>query len=315
MKKLAMLIISSACFLTAPARADEVTTADLPFELFKFEGSQLYAKKQAKYAKYKLENNVEAKGRVLTYVYTLAGDHTPLEIGENYKQSLAEQGFELHFERESTRPGSICGNPDLDDVCAPSPQYNDTYFLEMKKAAPEGDSYVHVIAAQSREGFKAKSRAASLPEMVVEPGGHAIILRVVVPASLKKQMVKESAATILEKLKTDGKIDLYGIYFDTDKADIKPQSAPVLSEIVKAMQEDPNIKLLIGGHTDNVGSADHNIDLSLRRAAAVVKALVAQGIAKERLDAKGYGDSRPVADNATEEGRAKNRRVELSKTT
>jgi outer membrane protein OmpA-like peptidoglycan-associated protein len=104
----------------------------------------------------------------------------------------------------------------------------------------------------------------------------------------------------------------YGIYFDFNKDTLKPESEPVLKEIAETMAHNPDWKLTVEGHTDNVGGDAYNLDLSKRRAAAVKQALVSQyNIAPERLLTGGYGASRPVAPNDTLEGRARNRRVEL----
>ena len=109
-----------------------------------------------------------------------------------------------------------------------------------------------------------------------------------------------------------GKAAVYGIYFDTGKAEIKPESEPALKEIAKLLQADPKLKLYVVGHTDNSGGLDYNMKLSKDRADAVVKALTGKyGIAASRLSAFGVGPLAPVASNQTEEGRAKNRRVEL----
>ncbi|MEO5815696.1 MAG: OmpA family protein [Gemmatimonadaceae bacterium] len=106
---------------------------------------------------------------------------------------------------------------------------------------------------------------------------------------------------------------LYGIYFDFNSATIKPQSEPVLREIVSVMKSQPGWVLKVEGHTDNVGGDARNLDLSSRRAAAVRAALVARGIPEGRLTSGGYGASRPHETNTTLAGRARNRRVELSR--
>jgi len=104
----------------------------------------------------------------------------------------------------------------------------------------------------------------------------------------------------------------YGIYFDFAKATLKPESEPVLKEIAQALKDNPDWKLTVEGHTDNIGGDAYNLDLSKRRALAVKEALVAQyNIAPDRLANDGFGASRPVESNDTLEGRARNRRVEL----
>jgi outer membrane protein OmpA-like peptidoglycan-associated protein len=106
-------------------------------------------------------------------------------------------------------------------------------------------------------------------------------------------------------------ITLEPIYFDFDKATIKPVSYPVLDEVAKVMRDGPTIVVRVEGHTDDVGSDAYNARLSERRAHSVVKYLVAKGIDPARLQAIGFGESRPIATNDTPEGRAKNRRTEF----
>lgn len=103
------------------------------------------------------------------------------------------------------------------------------------------------------------------------------------------------------------------ISFDTDQARIKAESEPAVAEIGKLLQASPTLKLAVEGHTDNAGTPAHNQTLSEARAREVVRLIAGQGIAADRLQATGFGQSRPLADNATEDGRAKNRRVELVK--
>lgn len=113
-------------------------------------------------------------------------------------------------------------------------------------------------------------------------------------------------------LDSAGHVALY-LNFDTDKTALRPEAQPVIAQIVKLMQSDPSLKLTIEGHTDNQGTSAHNRTLSEGRAAAVVAALRMAGIAADRIQAKGYGQDRPIAGNDSEDGRAQNRRVELVK--
>jgi OmpA-OmpF porin, OOP family len=121
-----------------------------------------------------------------------------------------------------------------------------------------------------------------------------------------------SASKMLDELDSQGFIALY-INFDTNRWDLKPDAQATISEIVMMLETQPSLRLGVEGHTDNVGSAAANKTLSENRAKSVMQALIAQGIAADRLDAGGFGQERPLADNRTDEGRAKNRRVELVK--
>jgi outer membrane protein OmpA-like peptidoglycan-associated protein len=121
-----------------------------------------------------------------------------------------------------------------------------------------------------------------------------------------------TANKLLDELNAKGFITLY-INFDTNKWDIKPDAQPTLAEVVKALKASPNMKVSIEGHTDNVGQAATNKTLSENRAKSVMNALVAQGVPAVRLSAAGFGQEKPIADNRSEEGRAKNRRVEIVK--
>jgi OOP family OmpA-OmpF porin len=126
------------------------------------------------------------------------------------------------------------------------------------------------------------------------------------------QEVTADAKSMARDIGATGKVAIYGIYFDFNKAEVKPESNPVLKEIASLLKQNPKMNLYVVGHTDNVGALNTNMDLSQRRADAVVQALVSKyGADAKRLKAQGVGPLCPVTSNKTEEGRAKNRRVEL----
>jgi outer membrane protein OmpA-like peptidoglycan-associated protein len=124
--------------------------------------------------------------------------------------------------------------------------------------------------------------------------------------------VASEPAAIEERLKKEGRVDVYGIYFDFAKSTLRPESERVLDEIATVLKNNPTWKLKVDGHTDNIGGDAYNVDLSRQRSAAVKAALVERHrIASDRLTADGLGASRPKATNETLSGRALNRRVEL----
>ena len=115
----------------------------------------------------------------------------------------------------------------------------------------------------------------------------------------------------LMPIQKDAKIVLRNVFFDTDKATLKPMSYTELDKLVEIMNKNPKIKIEIGGHTDNVGSKAYNQRLSQSRAESVVNYLISKGFSSDRMTYKGYGFDDPIATNNTEEGRAQNRRVEF----
>jgi outer membrane protein OmpA-like peptidoglycan-associated protein len=139
-----------------------------------------------------------------------------------------------------------------------------------------------------------------------------IQLTVIEEKAFEASMKPPEASALKAALDKDGRVALY-VNFDFAKSTLKPDAAPVIAQVLKLLKDNPALKLAIEGHTDNVGGHDYNAKLSQARAGAMVSALVAQGIAAERLKSGGFGPDKPIADNATSEGRAKNRRVELVK--
>ncbi|HSN49969.1 MAG TPA: OmpA family protein [Bacteroidales bacterium] len=132
----------------------------------------------------------------------------------------------------------------------------------------------------------------------------------IVLKELMKQVV--TASDMFVALNRDGHVALY-INFDTGKSIIRPESRPIIEQIAGMLKTNPDLILSVEGHTDNAGNAASNKTLSVERAKSVVAAIVEQGISAERLSPSGYGQDKPIGDNNTEEGRAKNRRVELVK--
>jgi len=146
---------------------------------------------------------------------------------------------------------------------------------------------------------------------VRSPFGDQYYLTIVEKEAMAQEVTAD-AKSLMSDIQAKGCASVYGIYFDFDKADIKPTSEPAIKEIAKLLQDNKGLKLYVVGHTDNVGNIDYNMKLSKARADAVVKELTTKyKVSAQRLKAYGVGSLAPVASNKTDEGRAKNRRVEL----
>jgi outer membrane protein OmpA-like peptidoglycan-associated protein len=171
-----------------------------------------------------------------------------------------------------------------------------------KLVRPEGDVYVYLTAVEWPKDdptYKAKK-------------GAYMAVDIIESKVMTQNMVVVSADEMSKAIIATGRVALYGILFDSNKADIKVESKAALDEIAKYLKTNTSMKLHVVGHTDNVGGLDANLALSKRRAEAVVTALTGQyGITASRLKANGVAYLAPVAVNTTEDGRAKNRRVEL----
>jgi outer membrane protein OmpA-like peptidoglycan-associated protein len=146
---------------------------------------------------------------------------------------------------------------------------------------------------------------------VLPYGNRAYRLDIVEKQAMTQQVVADAAA-LLADLDRSGHAVLHGVFFETDTATVRPESAAALAEIAALLRDHPQLAAFVVGHTDMTGAFEHNLDLSERRAGAVVDALVEEhGISRDRLTARGVGPLAPIGSNRTETGRALNRRVEL----
>jgi OmpA-OmpF porin, OOP family len=156
-----------------------------------------------------------------------------------------------------------------------------------------------VVATASHEGYTDATQGAD-----VESGKVGQI-------DLLLHRSHENATTLEGQIQKTGTAIIYGIHFDLDKSTLRPDSTPALEAVLSIMRKDPKAHWIVSGHTDNTGTPEHNAPLSLARAQAVCQWLQKNAVDAALLQAKGFGADRPVADNATANGRALNRRVEL----
>lgn len=277
---------------------------------------------------YSPEREIELEGALTRLVYVLPENRSPLEVLRNYQDVVGEAGGEVAFECRREECGGDAGKSasggggdmsltqyffsesDIAEpafsngACAVTTWINDQRFFAARVPQEDREAWVTVQTYTMTDDLYCK-----------ELNGRTIaVVHVLEPKGRDKKMVVVEAKEMESAIDLDGSIALYGIYFDTDKAELKPESEPTLREIATLMAGTPSLAVLVVGHTDSQGSFDYNLDLSARRAAAVKAALVAaHAVAADRLATAGAGMMAPVASNATDEGRAKNRRVVLVK--
>ena len=236
----------------------------------------------------KMTKSEQLEGKVATFWYTMPSERSVLEVFRNYEAALASAGFATIF---TCKGREQCGPQMPLKGLGYMPGGDEARYLVGKKTRPEGDVYVAMHINPTASHF-----------VVVET------------KAMETGLVKITADALGTDILRDGHVAVYDLLFDTGKADLKPESTAALEQIAALLTKSAAMKLHVVGHTDNVGTLDANLDLSRRRAAAVVSALTARhGIAAARLRADGVGPLAPVASNDTDQGRGKNRRVELVK--
>jgi len=327
----AIVALAAATLLSAAAGAQQEAAGARDFPLIKrYEGSRLIGYDSRPFDAVKIivgKLNLAENGQpAVDTVRTLEGRHTrllylappqrsALEVFRNYENELAAKGFSVLFKcsgeeqcesygaelyRVLYPPTAALQNNELSKVAFNVP--GDPHYLTATLSRPEGPVAVSL--------YVAIDRGTAFPETKDRV---AVLLDVIEDKPMETRMVTVDAAKMANDIAATGRVALYGLYFDTDKADLKPASAPSLAEIGKLLKTQPDLKVYIVGHTDNVGGFDYNMSLSQRRAKSVVDQLVQSGIAADRLKAAGAGLIAPVAPNDDETGRSKNRRVEIVK--
>jgi flagellar motor protein MotB len=249
----------------------------------------------------KFAKSQHLEGKITRIVYVAPQGRSVLEVFRNYQGALKKAAFETLFTcslQECCASGCssprMYGSGDFDDYWGPD---HGIRYVSAKLARPEGDVYVSLLVDDQ----------GAL-------GGPGVEIYVIEMKPMESDLITVDAASLANDINRTGHASVYGIYFDTGKADVKPESDTTLKEIAKLLQGDPKLKLYVVGHTDNQGALDLNMDLSRRRADAVFAALTTKyAVPAGRLRAYGSGPYAPVASNDGENGRAKNRRVELVK--
>ncbi len=273
--------------------------------------------------KKKFDTTITLQGKVTRSLYSSPLERSSLEVFGNYTDALKAKGFEVVFECAKEACGAEFKNlkyswndPGLVVISEESDQRRnslsramffgvvDPRYALFKKGEVGAETYISVFAAQN-QSVRMGDFSAALKNRV------GVLIEIVEPKTREDKIVTLSADDLGAAIGASGRVAIYGIFFDYDKADIKSNSQPQLDQMVTYLRNNSKVKIYVVGHTDNRGALDYNMKLSGARAIAVVKALTAAGVDKSRMVPKAAGPIAPLASNRTPEGQAKNRRVEL----
>ncbi len=258
----------------------------------------------------RIDKWLEVEGRITRINYSLEGERSFYEVYANYLRAAEKAGFTIlakGHDKLSSVKGKV-GQRGFLGVHYSANAFPPGASLLLTGSASSGGSGYFAARLDRPEGrvylvFGAAQYSQDKIEALVD---------IIEMKPLENDLVLIDAEAMAKEIDRSGKVALYGIFFDHDKATLKEESAPALQEIAGLLQAHPKLDLYVVGHTDGSGSLDYNLRLSASRAAAVREALVQKhGIAAERLTPHGVGPLAPVASNREETGRARNRRVEL----
>jgi outer membrane protein OmpA-like peptidoglycan-associated protein len=335
-----LTIAANAIAQTAPPKADKTGSADDPlvkryagsfivmhqrqeFTDMELPLSKLEPVKGATDGSLRATNSKTVEGRRTHILYWVGKDRSPLEVARNYQDELKAQGGRVVYECKDTACGGEStgnvqrGEPGLINFLFPRSKASESYGTP-SYCAMDGkvtDLRYSVVELTGGRGYASIATYSTTGQ-----GGSCsnfdpatfVTLDLIETKAREQRMVTIKSSEMADALNGSGRIALYGILFDTDKATLKSESDATLEQIGKLMKEKPTLKLLVVGHTDHVGTYASNMDLSQRRAASVVTALTSRySVKQDRLTPIGVSYAAPVASNKDEDGRAKNRRVEL----
>jgi OmpA-OmpF porin, OOP family len=320
------ILLTAALSLALPAGAADKPTRDIPGKqdsplLSRYEGSVLSAAGDDPLGFTRLVDVEGGKpvlrqveGRVTSRFYFGPKGTGAVDVFRNYRQALEAAGFQVVYACEEPQ----CRKDRTQRLVADLPReargINENVLARSMFNNGDQPGFNLISARKAGAGGDIRVQVA----MSVDSGTGATagrvqqLLQVVEPATAGTGKVTVDARAIGDTLKRDGKIALYGVHFDTNKAVLKPDSDEQLKQMAQALNTARDTRVFIVGHTDNQGDFENNLGLSQRRAQAVADALSTRfGIAANRMTARGVASLAPVATNADDAGRARNRRVEL----
>lgn len=237
-------------------------------------------------------------GDLTKHTYTIENVST-LKVYENYKAALTNAGFNFISQCELDQCGTEQQINDVGDQLSLAGDvynwYRKPYYLLAKKSLPTGNVYIALFIG----GYESQ---VGVQQVIVQE------------KTVQTGLVNVNADSLKQQIDAEGKALIYGIYFDTGKAEIKAESKPTLDAIAELLTRNPDLLLYVVGHTDDTGDGAANVTLSKQRADSVVAALIKDyQVASSRLQAQGVGPYAPAGNNTSDAGKQKNRRVELVK--
>ncbi len=257
-----------------------------------------------------INDDLIAEGQLSKHLYIAPDDHSPLEIFRNYETAVKKAGFEIIAKKEGEVSAAFSrrlyeqvdfNNSRNTTFEGLDPAEKGAYYLTAKQSRAEGEVYLSIFTA--RHGFYGGGWPDGLP---------VVYQTIVEEKDLDSDLI--SVSGVMKDIQSRGKASIQGIYFEHDSANIKAESQENIEKIAELLNENPELELYVVGHTDYTGSLEYNMDLSERRAEALVERLVSEyNIVEERLIPAGVGPLSPELTNETETGRAENRRVVLVK--
>lgn len=301
------LAVALGVLLAQEGRAQDVAGSRDHPQVPRFQGSRIVAFEEQEFDELQvalgkvrgsaLEASERLEGRLTRIRYRAPSGVSTLQLLRSYEQALTEAGFETRFRCD----GDGCGST----IAFPRAAYP-------RLAGEISGGKDHRYRVMRRSDGGADVTVALYVFGHLGWGDSVAQVDVLEAAAMPARMVKVEAAEMDRALQGEGRVALHALFFDFDRAELRAESEPQLQEIADLLRRRPDLRLFVVGHTDGKGSLDYNLDLSRRRAAAVVEALASRyGIARQRLEPHGVGSLAPLARNHSEEGRARNRRVEL----
>lgn len=330
-------VVFVACvFATAALAKDVAGSKDSPV-LKRYEGSTIIKYSTNAFDAYTLPTGPSAgqfntanlpktaklEGKVTRITYLVPAGRSGLEVVRNYQNEMKAAGYTVLYKGSGAELGNkpwkinfataagyasirLSAAADLTNIMGLAEK--DDVYLAARLDRPEGTVHAAVYAVPVSK----MAHAGLGLQNIAQPEQVLVQVDIIEAKPMETRMVTVLAGEMSEAIAERGSVALYGIYFDTNSAEVKAESAPTLEQIGKLMKAEPRLKLLVVGHTDSVGTFESNMDLSARRAKSVVQVLTSKhGVDGKRLVPVGVSFASPIASNRSEDGKGKNRRVQL----